>query len=204
VGVGYGAIEPRESQRAFSAFAPSPPPPPHTLHSTTPTQCLFSEYPSQHQHHPVPPPCPHSTCAFLVYIVCPHMLFPHHNPLHPSPPSLLRESQAANIRGVSLASGAKAMLMDTGSTNPGERYALLVLSATQKLDYKVGLTEGEAGLSLSPPPTPTCARDCGMRISRCNARATHVCVCVGGGGWGVGVVASTDRGVCGCAGWTMW
>ena len=44
--------------------------------------------------------------------------------------------QAAKIRGVSLASGAKAMLMDTGKKGP-DQYKLFVLSATERLDYKV-------------------------------------------------------------------
>ena len=54
--------------------------------------------------------------------------------------------QAAKVRGATLASGAKAMLMDTGSAEPGKRFALLVLSATQKLDYKVCVF-----LLLQPP-----------------------------------------------------
>jgi prolyl-tRNA editing enzyme YbaK/EbsC (Cys-tRNA(Pro) deacylase) len=50
--------------------------------------------------------------------------------------SSLFSRQAAAIRGVPLASGAKAMLMDRGEgTSP--RHALVVMSASRKVSWKV-------------------------------------------------------------------
>ncbi len=51
--------------------------------------------------------------------------------------ALFRAGQAAAVRGVPLASGAKAILMDSGRAADPDRYRLFVMSAERKVDYKV-------------------------------------------------------------------
>ncbi len=42
------------------------------------------------------------------------------------------------MRGVSLASGAKAMLLDRGESSAAPRYVLAVMSASKRVNWKVG------------------------------------------------------------------